>query len=216
MEDLSARARVAQVFKLFAQQASLSNEAASNNPSMVLQAVGQGSNERFESKAVANLERREGAGESSADIVWTIDDRGPVSTDVAASTEQYDDQSGAFWAAGDVSNAKLKLGDATDGFVEVSIRLHGKEAQLAFNTDEMATRDALQGAGHQLKELLRSDGIELSGVSVGFTGAGSGGNSQQHEAQDRRSVPPMGQEIKLDAPISARSAGATNSLDLFV
>ena len=73
----------------------------------------------------------------------------------------------SYWISQDIQNAELTLDGLGKDPVEVSIRMHGNEAQVSFRTDELQTRDLLQGAASHLKELLQSEGLVLSGVSVG-------------------------------------------------
>ncbi|OYU46720.1 MAG: hypothetical protein CFE44_00585 [Burkholderiales bacterium PBB4] len=216
VEDSSARARVAQEFKLFAQQASFSRDLAIIPPLESEEKGVRSSDKGVENKGVALLESRVVGGDSSADPTWVADAVGFLSSDGVATTGQDNDQASALWMSGDVSNAKIKLGDATEGVVEVSIRLQGNQAQVTFNSDELTTRNALQDSGHQLKELLRRDGIELSGVSVGFSGAQSGGSGQRQEAESRRMVSVVGQDKKLQTPVATPSGALSNGLDLFV
>lgn len=87
----------------------------------------------------------------------------------------------SYWVTQGVQNAQLKL----DGFggqpVEVSISLKGDEAHIGFRTDQPEIRQILEGAVAHLKDLLTSEGLVLSGVSVGTSGQdGSGAQEQGH------------------------------------
>jgi Flagellar hook-length control protein FliK len=121
-----------------------------------------------------------------------------------------------YWVSQQVQNAELKL----DGFgkdpVEVSISLSGNEARVEFRSDQVATRDVLEGAISQLKELLESEGLQLSSVSVGSSGHNrSGSNESRHASEGRiatvvNATQPAGEVIGQSKPSSVRV------LDLFV
>jgi flagellar hook-length control protein FliK len=122
----------------------------------------------------------------------------------------------AYWISNDVQNAEMKL----DGFgldpVEVSIRMNGNEAHVAFRTDELQARAALESASTHLKELLQQEGLVLTGVSVGTAGTGDSGGSYGKSRQGTRQT-----NSAIVAPLQARTgpvAGriAGGRLDLFV
>jgi flagellar hook-length control protein FliK len=83
-----------------------------------------------------------------------------------------------------MQSAELKLDGFGDQPVEVSISLTGNEAQVAFRSDHAGARELLQGAVPHLKEMLQSEGLLLSGVSVGASGQGgaeAGGRQASRE-----------------------------------
>jgi flagellar hook-length control protein FliK len=121
-----------------------------------------------------------------------------------------------YWISQDVHNAELTLDGLGADPVEVSIRMSGNEAQVSFRTDELQTRDLLEGAASHLKELLQNQGLVLSGVSVGASGsgdAGAGHQRQQHGARQTVSMP-----VEAEASLPRRPSPGTQgrSLDLFV
>jgi|GEM_PF-948960 len=95
----------------------------------------------------------------------------------------------SYWVTQGVQNAELKL----DGFgahpVEVSISLKGDEAHIGFRTDQPEIRQILEGAVAHLKDLLTSEGLVLSGVSVGASGQdGAGAQEQRHRPGARQAT----------------------------
>jgi flagellar hook-length control protein FliK len=92
----------------------------------------------------------------------------------------------SYWVTQGVQNAQLKL----DGFggtpVEVSISLKGDEAHIDFRTDQPEIRQILEGAVAQLKDLLTSEGLVLSGVSVGSSGQDGAGAQEQRNRPGTR------------------------------
>lgn len=122
----------------------------------------------------------------------------------------------AYWISNDVQNAEMKLDGIGLDPVEVSIRMHGNEAQVAFRTDELQARAALESASTHLKELLQREGLVLTGVSVGTAGAGDSGDRDGKSRQGARQ-----QSITALVParadrgvVTGRGTGGT--LDLFV
>ncbi len=121
-----------------------------------------------------------------------------------------------YWISRDVQNAELKL----DGFgsdpVEVSISMQGNEAHVSFRTDQAETREMLEGAVSHLKDLLKSEGLVLSGVSVGTSGHDGQGASERRNRPGARQATVMASE---PAPVDGLSRAARpsgKSVDLFV
>jgi flagellar hook-length control protein FliK len=90
----------------------------------------------------------------------------------------------AYWVNQKTQNAELTLN--RDGQpVEVSVSLSGNEAHVTFRSDQPQTRELLDRSMAQLSELLRSEGLVLSGMSVG-TSAGQRDDAGGAERQDKR------------------------------
>lgn len=106
-----------------------------------------------------------------------------MAPDVGAGMTQGDQNPGTYWMSGDMKNAEMKLDGFGDSPVEVSIRVHGNQTHVAFRTDEIQTRLALEDAGATLKDMLNKEGLDLTGVSVGTSASGG------HGSQDRRPRP---------------------------
>lgn len=126
----------------------------------------------------------------------------------------------SYWVSHNVQNAELTLDGLGQSPVEVSISMQGNAAQIVFRTDELATRELLERAEAQLKDLLQSEGLVLSGVSVGNAGSG--------QAEGRERSPRHNVRQTTIAPLQAGSgeggarqrtlaaSGAGQSVDLFV
>ncbi|MFO1263867.1 MAG: flagellar hook-length control protein FliK [Rhodoferax sp.] len=123
----------------------------------------------------------------------------------------------AFWLTNDVQNAELKLDGLGEQPVEVSIRLQGNEAHVAFRTDEAQARNALEQAGTALRDLLHREGLMLTGVSVGTTGTGDG---QREPTRDGRTTGRKGSAevvVGIEADrIRPPGVSVGRSVDLFV
>lgn len=97
----------------------------------------------------------------------------------------------AYWVGENLQNAELTV--THDGMpVEVSVSLSGKEAHVAFRSDEGQARDLLDASQDQLRDMLGNEGLVLSGVSVGESGArhasGEGAASPRGRAAGRVGV----------------------------
>ena len=109
-----------------------------------------------------------------------------VDPGAAGAEEQVADQV-AYWVNQKTQNAELTLN--RDGQpVEVSVSLSGNEAHVTFRSDQAQTRELLDQSMAQLRELLRGEGLVLSGMSVGTSaldGAGAqGGDAGQPRGRD--------------------------------
>lgn len=109
----------------------------------------------------------------------------------AAGLEDAATEQAAYWVGENLQNAELTV--QHDGMpVEVRVSLSGNEAHVAFGSDESQTRDLLDASQDQLRSMLGSEGLVLSGVSVGESGArdasGEGAASQRGRSSGRRTV----------------------------
>ena len=90
-----------------------------------------------------------------------------------------------YWVTRGAQNAELQLDAFGGGAVDVSIFMRGNEAQVEFRSDQPEARRLLQDAMPQLRDLLRSEGLELSG---GFVGGSPNPDSRRERSEpDRRS-----------------------------
>lgn len=123
----------------------------------------------------------------------------------------------AFWVSENLQNAELTV--THDGKpVEVSVSMSGKEAHIVFGSDQSETRELLDASVAQLRDLLHSEGLTLSGMTVGESGArnpNSGGGSDTPRGRQG------GRQAQVIAPVvemgSVRPRILTESaVDLFV
>ena len=88
----------------------------------------------------------------------------------AAGAEDAVTEQASYWVSDNLQNAELTV--THDGMpVEVSVSLSGNEAHVSFRSDESQTRDLLDASQDQLRDMLGKEGLVLSGVSVGQSGA---------------------------------------------
>lgn len=123
-----------------------------------------------------------------------------------------------YWVSPDVQNAEMQLDGLGTQPVEVSISMHGNEAQVAFRSDELQARDALQNASNDLKDMLQREGLVLTGMSVGSSGSQGSNTSDQRPRQGPSRPAPLG--ITPDTPkqeaLRSSYGNKGRSLDLFV
>ena len=222
LDDGNFRARIFQEIKLLTQQASLSRE--------VLEVKQYGGVEPELTKYAQNAERILGTleqrGDTSASVTEnatpsTIDSASDVGLSESFAAATNLESRGPYWISSDLKNAKMKIGNEAEGVVEISINLQGNQAQVAFKVDETLTRNALRDSGLELRDMLRSDGIELAGVSIEISGAGvssgdGGGGREKSRSEHRRSKPPEEITLSLEEPKLTVQTNGTQKLDLFV
>jgi len=122
-----------------------------------------------------------------------------------------------YWVSRGVQNAELQLDAFDGGSVDVSISVKGHEALVEFRTDQPQARRLLLDAMPQLKELLESEGLMLSGGFVGNSaqdGPSQGREGQRQGGRDsrRHDLPAAGQL----APAARMTGAPGGAIDLFV
>lgn len=140
----------------------------------------------------------------------------PGAVEPPAPTDMYVAEKVAYWISNDVQNAEMKLDGIGTEPVEVSIRMQGNEAHIAFRTDEILARSALESASVHLKDLLQREGLVLSGVSVGTSGAGDSGDQERRSRQGLRQSVVVSQEPAGGDRIAGAGRATRGALDLFV
>lgn len=142
---------------------------------------------------------------------------GAVSDASASALEDAVSEQVSYWLTENLKNAQLTVEHAGQP-VHVQISLDGKQAHVAFRSDQLQTRELLDAHMHELRDLLQGEGLVLSGVSVDSQGAGKSGSGEP----DRAAVGLRQTRVAVDADrASARSDGAIRNvprgaLDLFV
>jgi flagellar hook-length control protein FliK len=127
----------------------------------------------------------------------------------------------AFWVNQNSQSAEMTL-DRDGQPMQVRVALSGNEAHVAFRSDQVQTREALDAGMAQLRELLQAQGLVLAGVTVGDgAGAGAGGAMPQsgQPGGEGRGAGRAGRAQVAPAPAvgSARApVPGTRGLDVFV
>lgn len=149
--------------------------------------------------------------------VSTPDYNLPVAQSATLTPDMQVAEQVTYWVTQNVQNAELKLDGLGKSPVEVSIHVQGNEAQIAFRSDEAATRGVLESASAHLKDLLQQEGMVLTGVSVGTSGSSNTGGSQQRQAREsaRQALVAPLKVASVDAGVRT-SPPAGRTVDLFV
>jgi flagellar hook-length control protein FliK len=122
----------------------------------------------------------------------------------------------SYWISQGVQNAELTFSGVDSQPVEVHISLSGNEAHVAFRSDQAETRDFLTGASGHLKDLLQSEGMVLSGMSVGSSGAENSGARERRAPSEtaQRNTRQAREEVVVRPVALPRASG--RAVDLFV
>ncbi|EER61491.1 flagellar hook-length control protein [Acidovorax delafieldii 2AN] len=141
----------------------------------------------------------------------------PTFTDPAmgGAEEQIAEQV-AYWVNQKTQNAEMTL-DRDGQPVEVTVSLSGSEAHVTFRSDQAQTRELLDASMSQLRDLLRNEGLVLSGTTVGTSardGASSDAQPQGREGSRRAQVVAP---VSSGVPPLARSGSTPDrAVDIFV
>ncbi|MCY7307371.1 MAG: flagellar hook-length control protein FliK [Rhodoferax sp.] len=121
-----------------------------------------------------------------------------------------------YWVMRGVQNAELRLDAFGGGQVEVSIAVQGSDAMVEFRSDQPEARRLLQEAMGQLRDLLKNEGMSLSG---GFVGTSA---RQEPQSQGRRGErqPAIARMVPIQTTIASSRGAAQrqsgSSVDVFV
>lgn len=162
------------------------------------------------------------ASRDTAGATFNADLSGAGSADAAqrAAEDQITEQL-AYWVHQKTQNAELTL-DRDGQPVQVTVSLTGSEAHVAFRSDQIQTREMLDGSVAQLRELMQAEGLQLSGVTVGTSGDSSGRDGRSgSEGGDRGRQGARQASVQAAVPLgagmrAARGGSASSSLDVFV
>lgn len=123
----------------------------------------------------------------------------------------------AYWVSENLQNAELTV--THDGKpVEVSVSMSGKEAHIVFGSDQRETRDLLDASVAQLRDLLHAEGLTLSGVTVGGSGAR---NANSEGGGDTNRGRQGGRQAQVLVPVAETGAArprilTDRAVDVFV
>lgn len=138
--------------------------------------------------------------------------------DAGLMTEMQVAEQVSVWVSRGVQNAELELDGLGEGTVNVNISLQGQEARVEFRADQVQTRQVLEDSMPHLRELLAREGLVLSGMSVGSSGAdGAAGRQPQGGRPGSRQTMVAVPELPAAASAAAARTGASGrAVDLFV
>lgn len=159
----------------------------------------------------------EAAGGAAPAEAGSVDGATVFADPAQANLEEQVAEQVAYWVNQKTQNAELTL-DRDGQPVEVSVTLSGNEAHVAFRSDQSATREMLDKSMAQLSELLRSEGLVLSGMSVGT----SSGQREQTGESARQGQRDGGRQARVEAAAPAgtstlmRTGAPDRAVDVFV
>lgn len=87
-----------------------------------------------------------------------------------------------YWVHQNLQKAQLSV-EHEGGRVDVSVALQGNEAHVSLMADQAQARDALDADQSQLRELLRQQGLELAGLTVGLSAGRQSGQQERSSGQ---------------------------------
>lgn len=140
-----------------------------------------------------------------------------VAPDGGLTTEMRVAEQVSYWIGRGAQNAELEVDGLGEGPVKVSIELQGQEARVEFRADQAQTRQVLEDSMPHLRELLEREGLVLSGMSVGSSGAETGHGQSSQGRQGGRQAQMAAPEAPVAALAAQRAAPLSGrSVDLFV
>lgn len=139
----------------------------------------------------------------------------------AASAQDLSEQIG-YWIGNEIQSAHVRIDQDAQDPVQISVSLQGDEAHVRFQVESPEIRRVLESTTTDLRDLLRSQGLELAGVSIDAAGTPASDSG----ARDADSGNPReGQRDNADnaatAPSRPRTAprlpgNGSHRLDVFV
>ena len=109
-----------------------------------------------------------------------------VAPDGGLTTEMRVAEQVSYYVGRGAQSAELEIDGIDERPIHVSISLQGQEARVEFRAEQAQTRQVLQDAVPHLRELLENEGLVLSGVSVGSSGADGGQGQSSREREGTR------------------------------
>jgi len=148
-----------------------------------------------------------GMGFSMGDAPIATDGTGVLADPSQVGAEDQIAEQVAYWVHQNTQNAELTI-DRDGQPVEVMVSLSGNEAHVTFRSDQAQTREWLDASAAQLRDLLRGEGLELSGVTVGQ----SGSEGASASAGDGRRSPPDRDGAARHTQVQAATGVSGNGL----
>ncbi|MHB1114986.1 MAG: flagellar hook-length control protein FliK, partial [Acidovorax defluvii] len=104
---------------------------------------------------------------------------------------------------------------------QVTVSLSGSEAHVTFRSDQAHTRELLDSSMSQLRDLLRDEGLVLSGTTVGTTARDSASPNDSGQRQRQGREGERRAQVVASVPsavASARHPGGAHdrAVDIFV
>lgn len=164
-----------------------------------------------------------GLGEGGTDPTFSVDGAsGTSGFEELAQTgaEELLAEQVTYWANQKTQSAEVTL-DRDGQPLAVTVALSGNEAHVTFRSDQEHTREMLDQSMAQLSELLRGEGLVLSGMTVGTSGDQGAAAGDAGQQRNGRSGEGQQATVKVAGPtdVSQRLAGTStrsSGVDVFV
>lgn len=124
----------------------------------------------------------------------------------------------SYWVNQNIQNAELTVEHAGHP-VEVTVSLSGNEAHVSFRSDQNETRALLDASEAQLRDLLESQGLSLSGMTVGDSatqGNGNNGTEPRNGAKGTRQSATVQASVATDGQRNSAGTITDKAVDIFV
>ena len=158
-----------------------------------------------------------GATTSATDVRFDVPAAAP---DAGATTEMRVAQQVTYWVGKGVQNAAMEVQGIAEKPIHVSIAVQGQEARVTLQAEQLQTQQILQASAPHLRELLQTQGMVLSSLTVGGSGAGATGDGSGNAASRDSSGTRQGQVLVPEATAAITGASGSgrsgSALDLFV
>lgn len=135
--------------------------------------------------------------------------RQPVGTE--AWQDELSAQLSVMAEQGERSEAVMKLAPAELGELEIRIEVRGSEAMLQFGAASLETRQALELAQSRLREMMASEGIELSEYNI-FSDLSNKHENEPRSSKEQSSANSPGQRISLGVAAELQDASGARRL----
>lgn len=121
-----------------------------------------------------------------------------------------------YWISRGVQNAELKLDAFGGGSVQVNIAMSGLDAQVEFRSDQPEARRLLSDAMPQLRDMLKGEGLSLSGGFVGTSAQSDPGTPERRGQTQSARIFRAGAEPASMGRTSTVNLTPGRTVDLFV
>jgi flagellar hook-length control protein FliK len=139
-----------------------------------------------------------------------------VAPDSGLTTQMRVAEQVSYWVARGAQSVEMEVEGIDERPIQVSISLQGQEARIEFRADQVQTRQVLQDATPQLREMLERQGLMLADVSVGTSGGGDGRGQPGRERPGARQAQVVLPELSVASTVARGPLPSGRSVDLFV
>ncbi len=123
----------------------------------------------------------------------------------------------AWFVSEKIQSAKIHVNPPELGPVEMKIQITKDQAQIQVQSPHAVVRDLLEGTAHRLREMLASQGIELSGFDVGgHEQQANEGREGQEEGQDTDTGLLEARDHEGEQPVQEQTVALDQLVDYYI